>query len=264
MNDIVTPPEAESSERSEIIFEVLAFIGSGMWLGALLFTIARPKPGVYVTAAVLLGLVWLTLWLAQQREELARPRLAALATLLYLMATFGAISFTGSHLTQQVIAVVSAIVFFLSSRHWHRTKEPLFRGRVAAFMMTFAVAGLWYTLLSANVLVVLSWYWLLVLAAGLTMAVAVVVWREAALPWPHVRQALPAVIIFGVEVMLATWWLPTVPFVGTIIATTMLMLTLQFTRHIFKGDWTPGRGRRYMAIGMAIVIIVLATARWFA
>lgn len=258
----ISQPRTELPERSEGIFEIVSFIAALMWSGSLLLTIARPKPGMYLTIIVLIGLSWLTLWLAQQREELARPRLAAVATFLFLTATIGALSFTSSRTAQMLIAISSGIVFYLSLRHFHRTKEPIFRGRVAAFMMTFAVAGVWYTLLSANVLVVLSWWWLVLVMGAMGVAIAVIVWRESALPWPLVRMGLAPMAVVAMEAMLVTWWLPTVPLVGTIVGTTFLMLVLQFARHYFKGDWTPGRGRRYVLIGSIICIIVLASARW--
>lgn len=120
----------------------------------------------------------------------------------------------------------------------------------------------WYALLSAGVYLNLSPIVIIVGGAALSAVAAVLVWFEAGLSFRQVRWGLLAVAWLGAELLTLTWWLPTALVVGSVIGATTITLVVQATRHLWSGEWQPGRGRRYLVAGLTICLSALISARW--
>lgn len=199
-----------------------------------------------------------TRWRTRERSRWSLPP----AILLISLTSLGAVLFTSNNLAQHLVAGLSALslISFLDQAQ-HAMADEL-RGRLASFTMAVVLWFGWMTLLSAGTFFPLSWQWVVAGGATMTGLVSLVLWLESGIGWRTFGGWLPAVVWLGAEVMVVTWWLPTSVFVGSLVAVTVLTLFLQAARHIFQQRWEPGRGRRYAIVGVSIITVVLATARW--
>src|SRR5262249_11144792 len=146
----------------------------------------------------------------------------------------------------------------------HRLASPLsgLQGRVTLFVMTISYWFGWVSLLNMHVLLNLQTWWLMMAAVLLTAAVAVIVWLDGGVPAPTVRRRLWLPLWLSAELWVAVWALPTSALVGSTIAVTVMMLWLQFCRHLWRNTWRPDRSQRYVLVGATAIILALLTARW--
>lgn len=231
------------------------------WVLALEWTIARPGVGLFVTGAVGL-LILVVVWWWIRRYSNWWPRVAALA--LVQVSSLGVLTVVATMGWQHVLAVGSGWLLWLALRADQRNLGAIMAGRTASVSMFTAVLFSWLVILSFGIGVFVVWPWwsLAIGGAGLSVLAAVVTWSAADIPLRKSWSYLPWVAVGGFELMLASWWLPTPVYVGSIVGVTVLMLWLQAMRHVLIGDWEPGRGRRYLVVGGSVIGAVLVTARW--
>lgn len=250
--------ELSVSEKSQTIIPWTVIVASVLWLAALEFSISNHTAGLYTAAGVAVMLIGASLW--QWRKKWS-TNVASSATILIVITTIGAISFVPGGWEQHVVAAVSVVLFWLVSRQRLRQHDQL-RGRTMAFTTAVLVWFSWFSLLSASIYLNLNIGWLIGGASVMTAAGAMLVWSESGLLWKQYRWAALAMMVFGAELFIATWWLPTSLLVNSTISTTLVALTIQASRHLLKSHWEAGRTRRYLVIGFVIISIVLLTARW--
>lgn len=230
-----------------------------LWLGALEWLIVQPSIGIWAAAATAVLIVTVGgLWLSMRGS-----RWLLMVHLFVVVATSAtALSFVTERLWQHGVAIIAAGLVVGAFRQAFEPSELLLRGRLAAFSMTIVMWFGWVSILSVNVFTNLATWWLTLFGAVLMTAVTVVVWAEAEVPWRKFGRWLPVWALWGAEMALVIWWLPTSIIVSSIVATTIIMLFLQAARHYWLDTWSPDRGRRYITVGSTIVIAVLLTARW--
>lgn len=237
-----------------------AVIGAGLlWFAVLEWLIAQPHIGAWAAgiAAVVIILVG-GIWLSIQGS-----RWLLMNHLFVVLVTSGlALTFVTDPTWRHGVAVVGAGMVMAAFRQALEPPEHHLRGRLAAFTMTIVMWFGWISIFSVNVFTNLTTWWFLLFGAAITTAVAIIVWAEADVPWSRFVPWLPVWAIFGAEVAAVTWWLPTSIFVSSIVATTLLMLVFQAMRHYWLETWTSDRGRRYVSVGLSIIVVVLLTARW--
>lgn len=247
--------ETDSGSR----FGVLVISLGVIWFGVLEVLLRWPQVGIWVGFGVAALLTfWTSRWRTRERSRWSLP----LAVALISLTSFGTLIFSSNHAAQHLVAILSAVTLtsFLDQAQQDLPDE--LRGRLASFAMAVCLWFGWLTMLSAGTFLSLAWWWLVIGGAVLTTMVAVVFWLEAGIEVVLFRRWLPAFAWLGAEVMIVTWWLPTSVFVGSVVAATILLLFLQTCRHLWRGQWEPGRGRRYLVTGLTIICLVLLTARW--
>lgn len=128
--------------------------------------------------------------------------------------------------------------------------------------MTIAYFSGVMALLSLGIFATQPWW--VVISAGtvLYLLVAIIVWLDLEVPFMMFRRSLPWVAFLGAELMTVAWWLPTSVYVSAGLVTTLGLLFIHLCRHVWRRTWEPARGRRYVAVGLSIVAIILLTARW--
>lgn len=230
------------------------------WAGVLWWTIGFPRVGGWAAAglAVFIALAgWR--WLPSQSKWLSPVSLIWFCW--SSLAVIGVVSSQG----WQIMILLASVAFLA----WQLTHDQSQVHDRTTTRLTHLLTGIslffsWMVLLSFGVGVVwlLPWWWLPIGAAGLTVLAAAQVWSGAGIPWKRFRGSLFMVGLSGASLMLATWWLPTVVYVGSIVAVTAVTLWLLTLRHVWLGDWQAGRGRRYLVVGVSIIGLILVTARW--
>lgn len=251
-------PELDASEQKTTLIPWTIVIGSVLWFLALEFAISNHATGYYVAAGMAIVMIGMALWLWRKKTA---TNVASVATILNTITTMGALSFVPGGWEQHVVAGTSVILFWIVGRQRQRQHDQL-RGRTMAFTTTILVWFSWFSLLSASIYLNLNIGWLVVVASVMTAAAAVLVWTESGLLWRQYRWAILAMALFGAELFIATWWLPTSLLVSSTVSATTVALTIQATRHLLKGHWEEGRSRRYLLVGIVIIAFVLLTARW--
>lgn len=230
-----------------------------LWLGALEWLIIQPTFGVWAAGVAAIMIVAAGgLWLG-----LNASRWLLIVHLFVVVATSAtALSFVTDRIWQHGVAIIGAGLVMGAFRQAFEPGELILRGRLAAFSMTIVMWFGWLSILSINIFTNLATWWLMIFGAILMTAVTVVVWAEAEVPWRRFSRWLPLWALWGAEMALVIWWLPTSIIVSSIVATTIIMLFLQATRHYWLDTWSADRGRRYISVGSTIVAAVLLTARW--
>lgn len=230
-----------------------------LWWLVLWVTIHQPHIGIFLSGvAILVGVIWT--WRAVQNKS--HPWLWPSAVSIFLIATLGALIFANGPVLQEIIAVGSGFGLWWYLHFMHGQFNDRARSRVTLFVMTLTIAAIWLSLLSIGIFFNLAMWWRAAAAGGLSAGVASVVWLDAGLPFVRIRLAVVALALLGAEMLIATWWLPTDVLVGSVVATTTIMLMIQFCRRYFHQDWDAVRGRRYLFVGSFIILAVLLTARW--
>lgn len=237
-----------------------AVVGAGLlWFGVLEWMIAKPAVGAIGTGIaalviILVGGIWL---------NIRGSRWLLMNHLFVVLVTSGlALTFVTNLAWQHAVAVVGAGLVMAAYRQALEPPAEHLRGRLAAFTMTVVMWFGWVSILSVNVFTNLATWWLILFGSALTVAVSIIVWAEADVPWRRFARWLPVWAIFGAEIAAVIWWLPTAIFISSIVATTILMLVAQTMRHYFLDTWSGDRGKRYLTVGISIVAAVLLTARW--
>lgn len=254
MNDSGQPAAQHQIETQASV------VGAGLlWLGVLEWVIAQPAVGIWgAGAAVVLIIVVGGVWLSLQGSRW----LLMTHLFVVLVASGTALLFVTNESWKHGVAIVGAGLVMAAFRQALEPPEPILRGRLAAFAMTLVTWFGWVSILSVNVFTNLATWWLMLFGAILTTIVAAIVWAEADVPWRQFARWLGWWFIFGAEMTIVIWWLPTSILVSSIVATTLQLLIVQAVRHHWLGTWTADRGRRYMTVGGSIIIAVLLTARW--
>ncbi len=226
---------------------------------ALYLMISLPRFGLWVTG--FLSIIFpLLIW---RQWPGKRPGWLAIISLLFLLSSGAAVSVISLAIWQYVILAASGI-FFAAVLTIRRDPDDVLAGRLINVVAALTVFFGWITFLSfgIGIFFIWPWWWLAISGALLTGAMSVIIWQTSGVPWHVSRRHLWLAVILGFEIMLATWWLPTVVFVGGILAATLVTLWAQTLRHIWLQTWEPGRGRRYLTVGLSIIMAVLITARW--
>lgn len=188
---------------------------------------------------------------------------AASSGLMFFSGTVTAsISTIFRQLPAHLTAITGAIALTAWLHHSQRQVVDPLRGRFAVFIMALSIWAGVYSGLSWAVFMGLQPWWLAIGGAALLVLTGWVVWQDAGIPWTRFRWPLVVSALFGAETVVVSWWLPTPLAVGATVATTMMVLYLQVNRHLWLNSWHPGRGRRYLWTGTAIIILSLLTARW--
>lgn len=252
--DTPKPIENTSGKSQSII---LVFV-TLLWLAALETVIRYHGIGIYIAAGMA---VVIMLWAIWQWRGHHMTNVASVATFMIAITTMAAVSFVPGPWPQHIVTVVSVGLLWLVGKQRQRAHDDL-RRRTMAFTTAVLIWFSWYGLLSASVYVNIAIYWLVPVAAVMTTTAALVGWLETDLTLRQVRWGLLAMAWFGAELFVVTWWLPTAILVSSTVATTIVALLVQATRHLWKGHWEPGRSRRYVLVGSAVIVAVLATARW--
>lgn len=230
-----------------------------LWFGALEWLIAQPMVGIWAMGLIMVLIITVAgIWLSIRGSRW----LLMVHLFVVLVTSASALSFVTNLSWQHGVAAVAAGLVMAAFRQALEPVNAHLRGRLAAFVMTIVMLFGWVSILSVNIFTNLPTWWLMLFGAMLTTAVAAVMWAEAAVPWPRFRRWLPLWFLLGAEMSAVIWWLPTSITVGSVVATTMMMLFLQAARHFWLDTWSADRGRRYLAVGGTIVTLVLVTARW--
>lgn len=229
-----------------------------LWFFALEFTIRYHRVGLFAAAGIglmlMIGLAW-----SWRRHQSTWSSVTA--TVAHLSTSLGAVSFAGGIWTQHAFAAASAILFGLILRQRRRSHDDL-RGRTMALNMAAVTWFGWYSLLSAGVYLDTSPITIFCGGALLSFVAAFLVWNESGLKLAETRWGLIAMGWFGAELFALTWWLPTALIVGSVIGTTITVLVVQASRHLWTGQWEAGRSRRYILTGASICLLALLSARW--
>lgn len=252
--DVDSQPVSTLPTRSSAGFVVPA----ALWLSGLEMAVRYHFVGLLTAAAIGLGLI---AWAAWQWKLKISNSVAAVATVMLVLTTLGGLSFVAGIWAQQFMIVASVLTLWLVGQQRQRQHDSL-RGRTMAFATALFIWLTWFSFLSASVYLNIKVVWLLIGASIMTAAAAHLVWLESGIDPKKYRWGILAVAWFGAELFAVTWWLPTTIFVGSAVATTIVALLIQATRHLWKNDWEAGRSRRYVAIGASIISIVLLSARW--
>lgn len=230
-----------------------------VWVGALEYAIRYPSASLWLAAVAAAAVAGLAASVTRRRPS---RRSIILGMAVLFGTTAAVLLFAPGARWQQAVVVVSAVLALMLIRLPDVAHRSELQGRVMMFIMTMVMVFGWAAILSFGVFFSVRWWWLMLMAVVLTGVVAVIVWEDAGAAWVRWRRHLPFVLVLAAEMLLVIWWLPTTVVVGSVVATTMLMLALQIFRHLWLETWKPGRGRRYLIIGVTVVGLVLVTARW--
>jgi len=231
-----------------------------LWAGTLEWYVAFPVVGLIVT-----GIVYLVIagWAYRHRARLVSRGSFWLGIGLFLLATLGGLSFATSPLAQHAIIILTAMVAWIYLDQATHQVAPVLQGRVAMFVMTLTYAAAIVTLLNLRTFVVAPLWFVIGLGTFIGTLVCIIVWLDLEIPFSRFRRVVPWIIWLAAEIMVLAWWLPTSFYVSAVVATTILMLFVNLGRHVWRDTWEPARGRRYILIGGAVLLLVLLTARWF-
>jgi len=253
MDDIQQPASTQST-----ITGAAFIVPAALWLASLEMAIRYHRVGLIAAGVVGLALI---VWAVWQWWVKISNSVVAVATTMLVLTTLGGLSFVAGIWAQQVVIVVGVLTLWLVGQQRQRQHDDL-RGRTMAFATAVFIWLTWFSFLSASVYLNIRMIWLLGGAALMTAAAAHLVWLESGIDPKKYRWGLFAVAWFGGELFAVTWWLPTTIFVGSAVATTVVALMIQACRHLWVGNWEPGRSRRYLTIGTGVILFVLLSARW--
>lgn len=256
------PTMDETSQQSEapqaIVSNAGLVVPALFWLVGLEMAVRYHRVGLVTALVVGLGLVGYFFW--QWRRKQANS-VAVVATGLLVLTTIGGLSFVAGMWAQQTVILLGTITLWIVGQQRLRQHDDL-RGRTMAYATALFIWLSWFSLISASIYLNISMVWLTLIAAIMTAAAAHLVWLESGIDPRRYRWGLIAVAWFGAELFAVTWWLPTTIFVGSAVATTIVALLIQASRHLWKDHWEAGRSRRYLFIGTAILLAVFLSARW--
>ncbi len=245
-------------EKNTVVIPWTMIVEVVIWFTALELAIRDHIVGLYIAAgiAVLLFIVSFLQW-----RRGWSTNVAALASSLIIIATLGGIVFVPGPWPQHAIAALSVVLLWLVGLQRLRIHDDL-RGRTMAMVTAVLLWLFWYSLISASIYLNLQLVWMVLAASMISALAALLVWLESGIAFRVFRIGLLVMAWFGAELYIVTWWLPTSILVGSAIATTIMALLIQASRHLWKGYWEPGRSRRYLVVGIVITAILLLTARW--
>lgn len=255
---ISTMMSSESPTESVSNVPWVLFVLGLLWFGSLEFIIRQHRLGLFIAAGMAVAI---STYAVVQWRRRTSTNVASLAIMLTVIITLAGMSFAPGIWAQHTVAILSVLLLLLISRLRLRQHDDL-RGRTTAYITAFFIWMSWFCLLSASIYLNLNLAWLVVGAGFMTAIAALLVWMESGIPLKHVRRGLLAMAIFGAELFVVLWWLPTTTYVGSAVATTIVALVIQASRHLWKGHWEPGRSRRYFVVGLSVMMLVLLTARW--
>ncbi len=254
MDQDLTPTEKPAATPIERFFWVELVV----WLVALEAAARYNRLGLFIAIGVGLIIAGWSIW-QWRRGQLTS--VVTVAKVLAVITSIAGLSFVAGPWPQQIVILVSAGLLSLIERQRLRRHDQL-RGRTMALATAVLTWFGWFSLLSASVYLNIKLPWLIVGAAVVTAAAAHLVWLEAGIDPRQYRWGIMALAWFGAELFVATWWLPTTVLIGSTAATTILALTIQASRHLWKGHWEPGRSRRYLLVGTTVLLIIFVSARW--
>ena len=229
------------------------------WAGAFELFGRWIVPGGIVAFLVMVAIM---ATIRMMRKILPNSWSAMVGTAVIFLTSVAAFIFMTTVLGRQLVIVTSAGLLVVLLHSEEHSPVELLQGRTTLLAM---VVSYWLGFVGLlGMKVFLNWpLWILCLAAGvLTLAVAGVIWSEAGVPHWKVRLPLIFSAWLGAELYLGMWALPTALFVGSAVGATVALLWIQATRHMWLNSWRPERGRRYLALGATIIVVVLLTARW--
>lgn len=247
-----SPAHRPSGIPGTLYFEVAA------WLAGLEMAIRYHRIGLMIVGVLALWLIGQSAWRWRRRSS---TNVASLATGLIVVTTIAVFSFVSGPWPQHTVALVSVGLLWLTGRQRQRPHDSR-RGRTMALTTAVLIWFGWYSLLSASIYLNIQLTWLVMGAGAMTGAAALLVWLESGLNLRPCRWGLLAMVWFGAELWLVTWWLPTSIIVGSVLAATVNALVIQASRHLWAGHWEAGRSRRYLLVGSVVILLTLATARW--
>ncbi len=251
-------PVPATSDRPVTKFPWLLFVESILWVGALEIAIVIHRLGLYIAAGYGVFVILIAIWQWRRRSS---TNVATLAMSYIVVASIASLSFVPGPWPQHVIVAASTLLLWFVGQQRQRLHDNI-RGRIMSFATAVLTWLSWYSLLSASIYLNIRIGWLVGGAGIITAAAALLVWLESGLSFKQCRGALVAMLWFGAEVFLVTWWLPTAIIVGSTVGATIIALVIQAGRHLLRGHWEPTRSKRYLTVGITIVVVALATARW--
>jgi hypothetical protein len=66
----------------------------------------------------------------------------------------------------------------------------------------------------------------------------------------------------GAELAVVGWWLSTSVWTSSVLITVLGMMMVHMSRHVWLDTWKPGRGKRYILLGVSVMAMVILTAKW--
>ncbi len=240
-------------------FRGLTFAVAFFWFAILEWSMTHARIGVPAAGIMAIALtLWTTRWRTNNPSRIG----LALGTFNLLACCLLGFGFVPEGLPQHVVAVFSALLLIVWLQQSMERLDEGIRGRIALLLMTCAYWLSLIGLLGSSIFANVDWWWLAVASGALTSTIAMVVWLEVGAQWLVFRRAMPFIFLLGAELYMVIWWLPTSVLVGSVIATTIMMLFLQLCRHIWLDTWQAVKGRRYIVVGGTIIALVMLTARW--
>jgi hypothetical protein len=251
---------ADSSASRQRLLARLTLVGlAAVWLGAIELVINTLLVGaiaIALASALVIG------WTFFGRHQVTSRLALRIGMILILISTIGALVFLPHGALIQLLCWGSAALVFIYGQQATEPTPTLLQGRLTTFAM---VVVIWLILLAS-----LSWavyingqWWEVGLVGLVTVPlVATVICLELGVAGRQIRSIIPWLAGLGAELFIATWWLPTAVIVGATVTTVVVTLFIHAVRHVWVGNWQPARARRYLIIGLAIVSLVLLTARY--
>lgn len=253
MTDQPSPQEI-SRTHSRLRSAIIAIV----WGAGLELAVNSHRLGLYILIGLTLVFCFTALWWLR-RQALTS---AGAITIIMLMITGPAvISFISGIALQHLVVISLVLLSWLAWNERNYHDHPL-AGRLPAFINSITLLCVWVTLLSTTIYLNVSWWWMTIVAGVATVGVTMAIWLTSGLGWRTVRWGYLVFAWLGMELFALSWALPIAIFVRSVLATTILSLTIQASRHLWLEQWEAGRGRRYLIIGSTICLIVLITARW--
>lgn len=230
-----------------------------LWVGALEWYRVNPKIGAIAMVVVFAAT---SIWAYRHRQHLVSRGSFWLGITVYAVTGLGALSFVSTPFSQHLVIAIMSIVAWFYLRQAVRPTSSELQGRTATFVMSLVYFSGVMSLLSLGIFARQPWWVVVGGGTVLYTLVAAIVWLDLEVPLRNFRRSLPWMAFLGAELMGVAWWLPTSVYASSILVTTIGVLFIHLGRHVWGDTWRPARGRRYLAIGLAIVVLVLLTARW--
>lgn len=239
--------------------QLAPFLWGVAWSGVLWWFLRQPAMGIWYA----LGLaVLVSLWAYRHRQHLVSPRSFWWGTAVFLLASVTMISFVTSSVAKYATLVMSGILLWAYLRQAIQQTNEELQGRMMIFIMTLSY---WSGMASLYFLgIMMSWPWWQIFSIGAIWyaMVATIVWLDLRVALKTFRRALLPMVWLGAELAAVGWWLSTSVWTSSVLVTVLGMMMVHMSRHVWLDTWKPGRGKRYILLGVSVMAMVILTAKW--
>jgi hypothetical protein len=179
-----------------------------------------------------------------------------------MLASVSMVSFVTSPVAKYATLISSGILLWMYLRQATLPTSNELQGRMMIFLMTLSFWSGMVALYFLGVMVNWPWWRVISIGAVFYVVVATIVWLDLQVAFKTFRRALFPMFWLGAELAAIGWWLSTSVWVSSFIVTVLGMMMVHSTRHVWLNSWKPGRGKRYLILGITVLLSVLLTAKW--